>query len=153
MAHQQAAGVALLQRVACYEFVGKWVIVVVDTYVGRIHRFLVSGGNWTAKLMKKAYICAVFQPDHTSDMLILILIMLAGVIAGRLVLRRARLNISPIMLVTVCLLVGVLGFTVGADPEIVAALPKVGLQSLILGVCATLGAIGGTLLLIKLLRR
>lgn len=102
--------------------------------------------------MKKAYICAVFQPDHTSDMLILILIMLAGVIAGRLVLRRARLNISPIMLVTVCLLVGVLGFTVGADPEIVAALPKVGLQSLILGVCATLGAIGGTLLLIKLLR-
>lgn len=86
-------------------------------------------------------------------MLILILIMLAGVLTGRLLLRRARFNISPVMLVTVCLLVGVLGFTAGADPEVVAALPKVGLQSVILGVCATSGAIVGTLLLIKLMRR
>ena len=35
--HEQAASVALRKGVACYEFVGKGIVEIVDLYVGNLH--------------------------------------------------------------------------------------------------------------------
>lgn len=86
-------------------------------------------------------------------MFILILIMLVGGVVGRLFLQRLRLCLSRWIIVTVSILVGVLGYTVGADSQVAEALPRIGLLSLVLGVTGTLGAILGTYLLVKILRR
>ncbi len=83
-------------------------------------------------------------------MLSIILIMIAGIIAGRLlrgcaVVKRFASAVS----VTVCLLVAVLGFTVGANREVVDSLATVGVDAVIL----SLAGVAGSILVVTLIRR
>lgn len=81
-------------------------------------------------------------------MLSIILIMIGGIIAGRLLRGYAVTKLfASAVSVTVCLLVAVLGFTVGANREVVGSLATVGVDALIL----TLAGVAGSILMVILI--
>lgn len=86
-------------------------------------------------------------------MLKLIIVMIIGVVAGRLMSHRAKLPLPLLLSATVCLLVCLLGYSVGADRQVASALPRLGLKSIVLGAAGTIGAVLATFVLIKSMRR
>ena len=86
-------------------------------------------------------------------MIILILVLLAGAIIGRILLQGRKLRISKLLMFTVALLIGVLGYNIGSNPEITTALPRLGLISVILGITGMIGSIIATYFVDKFLNR
>lgn len=74
-------------------------------------------------------------------MFTVIFIMLAGILAGRL-LRGRRMSFLPrIVMFFIWLLLFLLGVEVGANPEIVASLKLLGLEAVVIAVAGTLGSV------------
>lgn len=86
-------------------------------------------------------------------MILIIVIMLAGILFGRLTARsKATARFSSAVTLTVCALVGVLGYSIGADPAIMSEIHVIGFRSVLLAVTGTAGAIAGAYLLTRLTR-
>lgn len=86
-------------------------------------------------------------------MIEILLILACGMIIGRLLRGwQPLVFISRNITVTVCCLVGSLGFIIGADTTLTESLPSIGLTGLILAVAGTAGSILGAMLITRFLK-
>ena len=75
-------------------------------------------------------------------MYLIISILFVGILFGYLFRKMKMLQkLSASIRVTICLLLFLLGFSVGGDPEIMRHLPTLGGQALLLAFAGTLGSV------------
>lgn len=72
-------------------------------------------------------------------MFTVLLIMLCGIVAGRLLRGRGRSFVSRAITVLIWLLLFLLGIEVGANPRVVGSLGSLGVEAAVLAVFAVLG--------------
>ncbi len=95
---------------------------------------------------------AKLLPLHeiNSKMFEILLILAAGIAIGRI---GAKLTITAriggAVKWTVCGLVGVLGYSIGADSTLAAELPEIGLTGIVLALAGTAGSIAGAMILMR----
>ena len=80
-------------------------------------------------------------------MLITIIILVAGFLAGLLLQGRVKLPTGMITLISICLLLFILGLEIGSNQELLGNLPSMGLIALLVAVFTLLGSITLTKLL------
>ena len=72
-------------------------------------------------------------------MLVTILILLGGFLAGLLLQGRVKLPTGVITLVSICLLLFILGLEIGSNKQLLGNLPSMGLIALVVAICTLLG--------------
>lgn len=82
-------------------------------------------------------------------MLITIIILVAGFLAGLLLQGRVKLPTGMITLISICLLLFILGMEIGSNKELLGNLPSMGLIALLVAVFTLLGSITLTKLLTR----
>lgn len=87
-------------------------------------------------------------------MIEILIILAAGIVLGRC---GAKLwvtgRLAGTVKWTVCALVGVLGYSIGADSTLAGALPELGLTGIALAISGTAGSIIGAMTLVRMTRR
>lgn len=74
-------------------------------------------------------------------MLITIIILVAGFLAGLLLQGRVKLPTGMITLISICLLLFILGLEIGSNQELLGNLPSMGLIALLVAIFTLLGSI------------
>ena len=82
-------------------------------------------------------------------MLITIIILVAGFLAGLLLQGRVKLPTGMITLISICLLLFILGLEIGSNQELLGNLPSMGLIALLVAIFTLLGSITLTKLLTR----
>lgn len=74
-------------------------------------------------------------------MFVVILVMMSGVLAGRL-LRRRRLDFLPrVVMFFIWVLLFLLGVEVGSNPKIIESLSAIGIEAVVIAFAGTLGSV------------
>lgn len=96
------------------------------------------------------YLCIKFL----TQMIEILLILAAGIALGRIGAKlRLTARIGGAVKWTVCALVAVLGYSIGADSTLAGELPEIGLTGISLAVAGTAGSIIGAMILTRLTGR
>ena len=72
---------------------------------------------------------AMFNP---MSMLDLVVVLVAGIALGFIFRNRKRVNLEKVNLLTILVLIFSLGFSIGSDNELLASMPRVGMNALII---------------------
>jgi uncharacterized membrane protein YbjE (DUF340 family) len=81
---------------------------------------------------------AVFNPI---SLLYLIVPLIAGIAAGYLWRKKKQVRLEKVMLAIIVVLIFSLGFGIGSNNELLASMPQVGVQALVISVLAILFSI------------
>lgn len=74
-------------------------------------------------------------------MFVVILVMMSGILAGRL-LRRRRLDFLPrVVMFFIWVLLFLLGVEVGSNPKIIESLSAIGIEAVVIAFAGTLGSV------------
>ena len=82
-------------------------------------------------------------------MILTIIILVAGFLAGLLLQGRVKLPTGMITLVSICLLLFILGLEIGSNKQLLTNLPEMGLIAVLIAVCTLLGSVSLTRLLMR----
>jgi ABC-type transport system involved in multi-copper enzyme maturation permease subunit len=66
------------------------------------------------------------------SMLDLVVVLVAGIALGFIFRNRKRVNLEKVNLLTILVLIFSLGFSIGSDNELLASMPRVGMNALII---------------------
>lgn len=81
------------------------------------------------------------------DFAFFVIPLVAGVLLGYLIREKKSINLSKITLAIILVLIFSLGFSIGSNNELLSAIPKVGLSSLLISVLAILFSVVSVVLI------
>ncbi|MEM3672871.1 MAG: LysO family transporter [Candidatus Bathyarchaeia archaeon] len=70
------------------------------------------------------------------SMLALVVVLVVGIASGFAFRNRKRVNLEKVNLLTILTLIFSLGFIIGSDKELLASMPKVGINAFIISLLA-----------------
>ncbi len=81
------------------------------------------------------------------DFAFFVIPLVAGVLLGYLIREKKSINLSKVTLAIILVLIFSLGFSIGSNNELLSAIPKVGLSSLLISVLAILFSVVSVVLI------